>query len=95
MARLTQNEKEAAYRAIAIFSDVYLDCNDFTHEERKSLESARLKMRKELKGFDMLRIITLHNDGSQTNETVEAPGFISLELAVRNREIKSFTVTLA
>ena len=51
MARLTQNEKEAAYRAIAIFSDVYLDCNDFTPEEAKSLESARLKMRMELKGF--------------------------------------------
>lgn len=51
MARLTQSEKEAAYRAIAIFTDLYVEANDFTHEERKSLESARLKMRKELKGF--------------------------------------------
>ena len=51
MARLTQNEKEAAYRAIAIFTDLYVEANDFTPEEVKDLESARLKMRKELKGF--------------------------------------------
>ena len=51
MARLTQNEKEAAYRAIAIFTDLYVESNDFTYEEIQSLERARLKMRKELKGF--------------------------------------------
>lgn len=43
----------------------------------------------------MYRIITLHNDGSQTSEVVEIVGYISLDLAVYNREIKSFTITLA
>lgn len=51
MARLTKKEKEAAYRAIAIFTDLYVEANDFTPEERKSLENARLKMRMELRGF--------------------------------------------
>ena len=51
MARLTKLEKEAVYRAVAIFSDLYVEANDFTPEEVKTLDSARLKMRMEVYGF--------------------------------------------
>lgn len=51
MARLTKLEKEAVYRAVAIFSDLYVEANDFTPEEVKILDSARLKMRMEVYGF--------------------------------------------
>lgn len=51
MARLTKKEKEVAFRAVAIFSDTYLDAYDFCDEEKKDLESARLKMRMEIYGF--------------------------------------------
>ena len=51
MARLSKNEKEVVYRAVAIFSDLYVEANDFTSDEVKVLDSARLKMRKELHGF--------------------------------------------
>lgn len=43
----------------------------------------------------MYRVITLHNDGSQSNEAVEAPDYYSLGRALDKCEIKSFTVTLA
>lgn len=43
----------------------------------------------------MYRIITLHNDGTQTNSVVEAPSFFDLGVEVAAKRIKSFTVTLA
>lgn len=51
MARLTKKEKEVVFRTIAIFSDTYLDANDFSDEEQKDLESARLKLRMDIYGF--------------------------------------------
>ena len=41
------------------------------------------------------RIIILHNDGTQTNQVVEAPSFFDLAVEVAGGRIKSFTVTLA
>ena len=51
MARLNKKEKESVYRAVAIFSDLYVEANDFDPEEVKALDSARLKIRMELRGF--------------------------------------------
>lgn len=51
MARLNKKEKESVYRAVAIFSDLYVEANDFDSEEVKALDSARLKMRMEIYGF--------------------------------------------
>ncbi len=42
-----------------------------------------------------LRIIVLHNDGTQENKVVEAPSFFDLAAEVGAKRIKSFTVTLA
>lgn len=43
----------------------------------------------------MFRIIVLNNDGTQTNNIVEAPSYFDLGLEVAAKRIKSFTVTLA
>ena len=51
MARLMKKEKEVVFRAVAIFSDTYLEACDFSDEEQKNLESARLKLRMEIYGF--------------------------------------------
>lgn len=51
MARLTKKEKESVYRAVAIFSDLYVEANDFSPEEVKTLDNARLKIRMEIYGF--------------------------------------------
>lgn len=51
MARLTNKEKEVVFRAVAIFSDTYMDACDFSSDEAKDLESARLKLRMDVFGF--------------------------------------------
>jgi hypothetical protein len=51
MARLSKKERESVYRAVCIFSDTYIDANDFSNEEKDALEKARLKMRMEIYGF--------------------------------------------
>lgn len=43
----------------------------------------------------MMRIIILHNDGTQENRVVEAPSYFDLAAEVAGHRIKSFTVTLA
>ena len=55
MARLTKFEKETVFRAVAKMDELIekdaLLAADFTNDEKKELNSARLKMRMELYGF--------------------------------------------